>query len=617
MFIIRRVLLIISLLAVGMLAFVGDTKAASCTGSGYNCWEYNRYDVCVDQGLDKPCELNTTGTACYYYSADCCATSGRSCTYSSGTTPTPTPAPTTAPTTPPSSITMQTVVALDKNRNGVFDDGYYQVIEDPADTNCGTFPNITGLTVSYSGAASGTINYHTGCVGSTYNYPYSTKAIAAAGNFTFTLSGIPSNYSLKWVEEGTGKCTLSGGVVTCTGLVSGQTYGIWFFLQETGVPNCKNLTGPTSLYVGETGTFTATYEDGTGSIDQRGLAIYSEGQCEPNTSAYWNRIDGGPGTQSFNWVPSAAGTYDVDCRAWDAGVSECRGRCYGIAPYYTYQCVGTGGGATTTRKVTVLSPVLSWWQVKDSDILANGDVRSNVPASNYFDLAGSGGFPGVPIFSGATNLTSTNVSAKKWMAKTSYVSNKVYGSSYFINLIPAGATINNVTSTSVPGSFFASGGTAYNGYYWYVYDGAANGGVDLTITSGASLGARKVILIVKNANLNLQGNINLTKGSGFFLGITSGNLNVSPTVGGAGPNLEGIYIADGTFSSGTGGTKTDSQLSVRGTVAAYGGINLQRDLGNVNNSTTPAEYFEYAPDLELLFPKELATRVTNWREVAP
>jgi len=81
--------------------------------------------------------------------------------------------------------------------------------------------------------------------------------------------------------------------------------------------------------------------------------------------------------------------------------------------------------------------------------------------------------------------------------------------------------------------------------------------------------------------------------------------------------LQGIFIADGVFNTGTGGTKTDSQLWIRGTVAGYGGVNLQRDLGNTNNSTTPAEFFEYAPDLELLFPVDLASQVTNWREIAP
>ncbi len=399
---------------------------------------------------------------------------------------------------------------------------------------------------------------------------------------------------------------------------------LWWHYYPPPVPNCKNLTGPSSLYVGDTGTFTATYENGTATIDQRGLAIYREGQCEPNTSAYWNRVNGGVGVQSFNWVPSSAGTYDVDCRAWDSGVSECRGRCYGISPYYAYQCAGTGGGATTTRKVTVLSPVSAWWQVKDSDLLAFGDLRSSVPTSLYFDLVGdvilgTVGFPGVPVYKNSTNLTSTNVSTKKWLVNTD-ISSKAFNfnSSYFINAIPSGATVNNISSSSIPGSYFASGGTAYNDYYWYVYDGNNNGGFNLTITSAASLGSRKVILIVKNAGLNIQGSINLTKGSGFFLAVTTGNIVVTPNVGGgASANLEGIYVADDKFFSGTEGAKSDPRLWVRGTVASYGGIVLERDLGSASNSTTPAELFEYAPDLELLFPIELANRLTNWREVAP
>ena len=379
------------------------------------------------------------------------------------------------------------------------------------------------------------------------------------------------------------------------------------------VANCRNLSGTTSMYVGETGTFTATYENGTGPVTTEGLAIYQEGQCEPNTPAYWTQIFEAAGSKSFNWVPSAAGTYDVVCRAWNDGISECRGRCYfGTPPIY--QCAGPN----TTMKVTVLAPMLAWWQVKDADILANGDVRSAVPASSYFNLVGSGGFPGVVTYSGTTNLTSTNVSTTKWLAKTAYSSNKVYGSGYFVNSIPSGATINNVSATTVPGSYFETGGAAYNGYYWYVYDGAANGGINLTISSPASLGSRKVILIVKNASLNISGGISLTKGSGFFLGVTSGNINISTSVGGGGSaNLQGIFIADGVFNTGTGGTKTDSQLWIRGTVAGYGGVNLQRDLGNTNNSTTPAEFFEYAPDLELLFPVDLASQVTNWREIAP
>ena len=179
---------------------------------------------------DIICKKETSMGVSYCVTTNC-NTAGNCCALGG-----PTPEPPPPPPPPPSGITMNIVVGLDKNRNGVFDDGYYQVIEDPGDVNCGTFPNISGLVVNYSGAATGSINYHTSCIGGAYNYPYSTQAIPATGNFTFALANLPSNYTLKWTEEATGKCTLSGGVVNCNGLVGGQTYALWFLLQEA--PTC-------------------------------------------------------------------------------------------------------------------------------------------------------------------------------------------------------------------------------------------------------------------------------------------------------------------------------------------------------------------------------------------
>jgi hypothetical protein len=261
----------------------------------------------------------------------------------------------------------------------------------------------------------------------------------------------------------------------------------------------------------------------------------------------------------------------------------------------------------------------AWWQVKDGDVTTNGSIGSTLPASTgiYFNEAGSGGYPGVPMYGGSINLTASNVSETGWMANSAASSAKMYNSSFFINSIPADVVINTVPSSSVDGSFFESGGTASYGYYWYVYD-ATSTGIDLSINSAANLGTRKVILIVKGASLNIGGSINLTDGSGFFLGVSSANINVASTVGGSGSaDLEGVYVADLSFTTGTGGTSTDSQLWLRGTVAAFGGISLQRDLGGSANAASPAEYFEYAPDQELLFPTKLSVRPSAWREVAP
>lgn len=265
-----------------------------------------------------------------------------------------------------------------------------------------------------------------------------------------------------------------------------------------------------------------------------------------------------------------------------------------------------------------------WFQVIDSDVSSAGNISSKIPrscsgvaCSPYFDLKGEGGFPGVVAYKGSADFGVGEVSEKGWLALTTSPNTKIRKASYYMNNIPSGAKVETVPLSSIEGSYFASGGTPHNGYYWYMYNGDDNAGADLTITSDLSLGERKVVLMVKNANLNIAGNINLTKGKGFFLSITTGDIKVASSLGGGSYNLEGIYIADGVFDTGTGGTKSDSQLKVRGSVVGFSGVTLSRDLGDTGNATNPAEVFEYAPDQELLFPLELAYRAVNWREVAP
>jgi hypothetical protein len=219
-----------------------------------------------------------------------------------------------------------------------------------------------------------------------------------------------------------------------------------------------------------------------------------------------------------------------------------------------------------------------------------------------------------------------NVSETGWLANSGYNASKIYNSTYFLNAIPDDTIINSLPGPTINGASLSSGGTATNGIYWYEYDPALYSGADLTINTDTNLGARKVILIVKGADVILNGNINLTNGSGFFLlvagataGGTKGNILVDPGVGGgATANLEGIYVTDGQFQTGHTATPGvyDVQLQVRGTIASYGGIVLQRDLGPAN-STTPAEFFEFAPDMALLFPQKLGVRSISWQEVAP
>ena len=98
---------------------------------------------------------------------------------------------------------------------------------------------------------------------------------------------------------------------------------------------------------------------------------------------------------------------------------------------------------------------------------------------------------------------------------------------------------------------------------------------------------------------------------------TKGNIYISPSLGGATPVLEGIYLAEGVIYTGTNGADLDSQLVIRGSLAGLSGISLQRDLAD--DSTTPAELFEYAPDqmMILLNTPALSSKKMSWKEVAP
>ena len=301
-------------------------------------------------------------------------------------------------------------------------------------------------------------------------------------------------------------------------------------------------------------------------------------------------------------------------------------------PYETtVKAIAQGGGILTsdvyttngalscsaTAPVNILPPP-AWWQVKDSDVNSGNDLTSSVwPAvGNYFNLAGPGGYPGVSAYGGATNLTSTNTSVNSWLAASPVTNPHVYNYNYLVNLIPSDVlpTINTVDTSNVAGSL--TSGTAThdsNNYYWFKYDGATNGNQPLTLNT-VNVGTRKVILLVANADLNITGDVNLTYGQGFFMTIVNGKITVDPTVGGgASPNLEGMYFSDGVFDD----SSANLNLWVRGSVAAEGGLSLQRNLGGNANSSA-SELFEFAPDQIMLYPtKDLGTRDVSWKEVAP
>lgn len=267
--------------------------------------------------------------------------------------------------------------------------------------------------------------------------------------------------------------------------------------------------------------------------------------------------------------------------------------------------------------ITVTQPG-PWWQVKDSDVTSNSSIDSDVPTGQYFSTAGSGGYPGIPSYFTSTNLTTSNASSVGWLAQSGVSSPKIYDYQYFNNQIPDDTLISNLSSGTLDQAAIDANTSPSYGFYWYKYTGAVSG-LDLNVNTAINIGTKKVIILVDSANFNVAAPITLTDGQGMFMIVVGkdssdakGNITVNPALGGNPYDLEGIYIADGTFSTGVAAT----QLKVRGTVVGYEGISLQRDLGG-SNFTTPAELFEYAPDQILLFSSNMGVRRINWKEVAP
>jgi uncharacterized protein YjdB len=433
----------------------------------------------------------------------------------------------------------------------------------------------------------GTVSNIVGGVVSSVTFTSSKPTVATVAPASDTTS--PYNATVTGVAVGSATITAN---VIIGGIVAGSATSVI----TVPASSCTVTMSPASatIPVGSSGTYTATVTPVGGTVDQVNFT-------SSNTS--------------FATVAPAS----------DTTVS------------YTTQATGVNLGTTTIRADVIMGGVLKcsvntstvtvvpaspWWQVKDSDLSSNGDLTSIIPpvAGTLFDLVGPGGFPGIPSYAGSTSLTGANVSSTGWLANSTTVGQKTYDYSYFANQIPASTTINTINSNSIPGSTLSSGGTldGKTGYYWYKYDGSGSG-LDLTLTSASDMGGRKVVLLVSSASFNINFPINVTDGAGFFMvivgknsGGAKGNITVSTAVGGgAGPNLEGLYLADGTFSDGAGATR----LSVRGSVVANS-ANLQRNLGGAAN-LNPSELFEYAPDQTLLFPSIFGARRINWKEVAP
>jgi hypothetical protein len=253
-----------------------------------------------------------------------------------------------------------------------------------------------------------------------------------------------------------------------------------------------------------------------------------------------------------------------------------------------------------------------FWQVENGDVITGGSIKSYIPASNYFNLKGTDS-PGLPIYKSNLTLGEGEVSETKWIAQTdisSTISSFKYD--YFVNKVPSEVkgkwgenqgVVNNPQGDKTLNDLKSSG-TLVNGYYWTKVGG------DLSLSTSNNFNSKLILFV--NGNLAIKGNITLAS-NGFLMVIVSGNIDIDPNVA----SIQGIYISNGDFSTGTKGPRQDSQLNVTGTVISLGNVNLERSLSANQAQNIPAEKFTFSPSYFLQIPYSFLKKDFNWREVNP
>jgi len=131
--------------------------------------------------------------------------------------------------------------------------------------------------------------------------------------------------------------------------------------QDNTTPNCSNISGPATLTLGDTGTYTAKYyksasggltngsifySDVTGGVDQKNMVNLFANPYNPPVTQ-----NGASLTTTFK--PTHVGQYWLRCRAWNDGIAECRPPATVDGPP-RFACAG-GLGGTYEMLVTVVA----------------------------------------------------------------------------------------------------------------------------------------------------------------------------------------------------------------------------------------------------------------------
>lgn len=388
------------------------------------------------------------------------------------------------------------------------------------------------------------------------------------------------------------------------------TLGPWsqirsFIINDVGTIRAR------AVVVDPSNTSCATIRGGgTGGIDGTIFSFTPSSASQPppqtqsgNTAVTFNNVV----TGSYTIVAQVPSQYVIERYCWRKNPSVTFGE---------DSSTTLAGGETLIWSLgyTLADP---WSQIEGGDVYASGVLKSIVPASatpRVFITDGTGGYPGIATYGtsydfdaglgkGASFVSSTN-----WLVQDTASKTISYQTMYDrFGGEPAAVDYVNPGSITQP-AYKADMNTPY-----YVTGNMTTSG-NWGITNG-----KKLIFLI-DGDLTIGGRI-ITGGTGIAVFIVSGSITVDSSVGRAfgtawtsTPVVEGVYIADGTFDTGTSGVGTER--FVGGGIFIANDFILGRDMTD-NNPTTSSELFIYEPQFLLTMPNQMKQSSVSWQEVAP
>jgi len=282
---------------------------------------------------------------------------------------------------------------------------------------------------------------------------------------------------------------------------------------------------------------------------------------------------------------------------------------------------------TETAKI-IVNPPGPWCQIKGGDAVTLGNVQCHVPEipkGLYLMEEAESGSPGIPIAGGSIVMPTDSalISSMGWKVENDTYGGELPSYEHFRekipDLVPEAFASSNVYQTTLLNS-----GTEYpigSGYYYFEFDGPVlNIWDNMAETDGITLDDRKVIIFA-DSDVEIHSKILVNRGRGLFMIISSGDIEIDPSVSGdfdSSAELEGIYYTDKDFKTSSLGVGTDKQLHVRGSVVAGNVAGFGVEMGRYPaEADVPGELFEFGVDQSMLIPPQLCDRLMTWKEVLP